>query len=110
MKLEKMSVLVVSTHITLLDNSMLITFSGPDSGHNLPSSNLRSAEDEYGYFVWAGSLDDEEATASHLHELGREGYSNDFIGVLQLALENDCPYVRLDRDGPVYKGLPKHNW
>jgi len=37
-------------------------------------------------------------------------FSRDFRRILRLAQQNDCTWLRLDRDGSLIEGLAVHNW
>ena len=58
-----------------------------------------------GYFIFVGEEIDDDITY-----LKETGYSEDFINLLLLAMENSCVFLRLDCDGAIYDHLPKHEW
>ena len=56
---------------------------------------------EYGWYVWTGGLETEEVC----WEAKQHGFSEAFTGLLRLASENECSFVKIDRDGPVIDEL-----
>lgn len=92
--LEVMAVLVLSTaHLTAADAASLDAGLWPTA----------VADDEYGYFLWAGD-------AGAQPKPGDFTPSDGFIAAIALAREVGCRYVRFDRDGPAVDGLPAHAW
>jgi hypothetical protein len=37
-------------------------------------------------------------------------YSDAFIRLLQIAVDEDCKFLQLDRDGMIYPELPQFDW
>jgi len=56
---------------------------------------------EYGWLVYVGEIDD---------NWPEENWSGAFRNVLQAAKGLGCDYVRFDRDGREYEGLPTFDW
>ena len=54
---------------------------------------------EYGWLCYVGELEDNWT-----------GFSKEFRNVLTQARELGCDYVRFDRDGREYDGLPTFEW
>jgi len=59
------------------------------------------AADQYG--VWIYAAIDREYFANR-------GFSDAFWNCLNTALQNECTYVRFDRDGPVLNSLETFDW
>ena len=45
-----------------------------------------------------------------LLSLAKEGYSEDFIFLVELAIANGCKFLQLDQDGIEYEDLPTFDW
>ena len=58
--------------------------------------------DEYGWLVYVGELGGDEANYP--------GFSQAFLDLIADCRANDCAYLRLDRDGPVYEDVPRFDW
>ena len=58
---------------------------------------------EYGWLIWVNPV--------HVNNsLVKDVTSNALRAAIKLAQDNDCLYLRLDRDGPEVDELPKFNW
>ena len=85
--------LVVSTcHITETDSEKLFS--------NDNSSELIVHETEYYFLVYVNA--DYLSSAKDL--------SDSFLKLYQLAIDNECDYLKIDRDGPEIKGFQKYDW
>ena len=86
-------VLDISTgHMTKADNEALEEYEAV-----VPSYELK----EYGWLVYVGEIDDN--WPDHV-------MSEEFRRIMREAAELDCDYVRFDRDGREYPGLPSFDW
>lgn len=56
---------------------------------------------EYGWLVYIGEI---------IENWPKKYWSPAFRKVLRVAKELGCEYVRFDRDGTEYDGLPKFDW
>lgn len=59
---------------------------------------------EYGYLLWIPESPP-AIPATNFAPL-----SDAVRGCIKLAREQDCQYLRLDRDGPYYDGLERFDW
>lgn len=120
MSLEIMKVLVLSTsHITQQDAKILSKRAGAEpqllfiKGRSVTvRKGVRAAEDEYGYFIYAGNYEVTDNNEAYYERVRDAKISESLIKVLKLAVKNKCQYVRLDRDVAVVKdeGLDTHDW
>lgn len=92
--------LVASTgHITSQDNDRLKV---EGCTNTYPEMAVYSYE--YGYLIYVGEFPENEES------LKNSKYSPQFIELLRIAYEHNCPYLKLDCDGPVYKNLATFDW
>lgn len=54
-------------------------------------------KNEYGWFLWIDLADLETAP-------------EDLRRCINLALDNDCEWLCIDRDGPIEESLPTYEW
>jgi hypothetical protein len=59
-----------------------------------------------GFFVYVPRED----TRTFNRRARKAGFSESFLKVINLARKNGCKYAQLDCDGPLYKGLKRHEW
>jgi hypothetical protein len=71
----------------------------------LETPRLIVFEYDAGYFVHTGAAEDKD----RLDELSGR-YSKDLLRLLALAFDQGATFLRLDRDGGTYEGLPTHKW
>jgi len=93
MSLEIHKTLVISTvHIEESDLDVI--------ANDLISYEL----DEYGWLIYVN--------LEHANDILFTEYavSDALISAIKLAQNNDCLYLRLDRDGPEVDGLSKFDW
>ncbi len=72
------------------------------------SDDIPSAHYEFGDFIPVPS--DEDLYKDLLARCSSDGYSKEFIRLLEIAKENDCVYLQLDCDGETYEDLPEFSW
>lgn len=96
MQREIYKTIVISTaHIT--ENDSLILESIQDKPW---ISRLAVDKFDYGYYV-SGTISD----------LGEPlGFSEALLNLLSLTTKEDCLYLKIDRDGPIYNDLPIFEW
>ncbi len=61
-------------------------------------------EDDYGMSIYLGSED------FILGEVAQLRISEGLKMLLLFAISNDCLWLKLDSDGPVYDKFPKYDW
>lgn len=59
-------------------------------------------KDEFGWFIYIPEYFPEC--------FGDERIPDDLKACMQLAKDNDCTWLCLDRDGEPYEGLPEYSW
>lgn len=70
---------------------------------------LFSCEDHYyGMSIYLGSGDDNEAQM--LREISSMEASEGLRMLVLFAISNDCLWLKLDSDGPIYDGFPSYDW
>ena len=109
--MEIMKVLVLSTaHLTEKDHTLLAEQSDPDCCPSFREhADLHPTRDEYSLWVYAGyASDDDPTVTAELCALA--GFSSNVYEILRLAQQNDCGYVRFDRDGEKIDGLTLFVW
>jgi hypothetical protein len=94
----KLSLIVSSAHIQQKDNNLLYT-----SVHDVNLGAIVYELGEYGYMIYVREF----ASNSTLKAIG---FSKDFINLVKLAQDNNCEYLRIDRDGPLFDELPTFEW
>lgn len=88
------------------------------TGHMLKSdSELLDKEDrpslvaypyDYGHYIWVGI--DDDSFENNFEGAIADGFSEAFLNLLRLAHRMNCPYLKLDCDGPIMDDLPKFDW
>jgi hypothetical protein len=53
---------------------------------------------------------DEDMLQEDIETARDQLYTEDFIRLMRIAAANDCIYLWLDADGPIYEELPQYNW
>jgi hypothetical protein len=100
MKYEIIKMLTLSTaHITEETANELDTEAKSCGLSDIPFAVYR--EDDYGWFI---------CLSSHLELLDEIYLPEDFKACCYLAKENDCEWLRLDRDGEIVPDLPTYDW
>lgn len=61
-----------------------------------------------GYFVYVSN--DPKVFETSQREVQSEGYSSSLFGLLKLAYENKCDFLRIDCDGPEVDGFKTFEW
>lgn len=61
-------------------------------------------EDDYGMSIYLGTED------SVLREVAQLRVSEGLKMLILFAISNDCSWLKLDSDGPVYNKFPQYNW
>ncbi len=94
-KFEIQKILVISTaHITLKDNKHLeYDAIFPDK------AKLIVDKFNYGYYICVSN-----------NPIKNEFYSDAVWNLIQLAKDQGCQYLKLDRDGQIYNELEKFDW
>lgn len=91
---------VCTCHITKKDNRLLrAAIKGVDT------NPVTAYIYEYGYLVYVPKKDDGLNKACI-----KEGYSMEFLTLLNKARELKCKYVQLDGDSTTYDDLPTFDW
>lgn len=103
---EISTVLTCSTvHVTAADAELL------EAAARSAGCELIVHQYEEGFFVHCGVGGDDDVTSGALSQGARlAGWSEDFCGLLRLAVASGCKWLNLDRDGPAYADLPRHEW
>ena len=61
---------------------------------------------DYGYYICTvEKLSERDVTA-----MKKFGYSDALINLLKISHDNNCSFLKLDRDGKVYDELPTFKW
>jgi methyl coenzyme M reductase subunit D len=90
--------LVVSTvHISIEDSKLL-----DESNDN--SSYVSADPTPFGWRVYIGVDVDTRKT------LKRDGYTDEFINIFDIAKSLKCKWINFDCDGPQYDELKQFNW
>lgn len=99
--------LVSTSHITKDDDKKLLDH----CAHNEKYSYLCADDYEYGFRVHVpfNSLKNKKWT-EFLQCMQRDGFSNTFMQLFDLARQHDCCYITLDCDGTEYDSLPTYEW
>lgn len=93
-------VLVLSTaHIPLKDNELL---------ENEKRAGVVAYAYKYGHYVYVGT--NKDVFEQVLESAKQDGFSYAFVKLLELAHSLDCPYLKLDCDGPIRKELLQFDW
>ena len=94
--LEIQKVLVVSTaHITYADNI--------DLSHN--PCGLIIDKTDYSFLIYVG-----KESICDYDQSKNEKISNELRKLIQLAQDNNCDYLKIDRDGPIYSNIKTFDW
>lgn len=89
------------TSVKLFDsNGSLMQWKG-----ELHSTVMLASVYELGEYGWLLHVLDDATT----DDLRMEGLS-DLADIAELARSLGCDWIRLDRDGPTYDGLPTYDW
>lgn len=101
--LEISRALICSTaHITASDDDLF----DKASQFIIPSSPILCDSFPYGYWIYVNP----SPTAFYFHQLVAFGYSLALVALLKLAHDNNCLWIKLDRDGDIIPGLETFEW
>ena len=102
MEYEIHKTLVASTaHITGEDNDQLIH----DTDTNLTANLIVYRYGDYGYIIFIPEIEEPDTK-----EAIAEVYSESFRKLMDITREQECIYLRVDYDGPIYGNLPTYEW
>lgn len=98
-------------HVTEKDCDLLADASNDDST-DMDNPVCAFRKMEYGYFVYVPcrpELDEEDEPEQFAHYI-KYGYSAAFVELMILAINHDCGWINLDRDGTIIEDLPQFDW
>lgn len=64
---------------------------------------------QFGWLVFLPAMNKQER-GNHLNELQKAGFSNEFVHLYGMALDQGFSILNFDRDGATVAGLPRHDW